>query len=59
MYQVIGAAFWLAAGIFIGDGDPIVGLLAVLCGIVWIATTPAAAVPLNAMRKPRILIRTE
>jgi hypothetical protein len=58
MYQVIGALFWLAAGIFIGDGDPIVGLLAVLCGIVWIASMPAVA-PLNAPRKPRMLIRME
>jgi hypothetical protein len=57
MYQVIGAAFWLAAGIFIGDGDPIVGLLAVLCGIVWIATMPAVAT--KPVRKPRLLIRME
>jgi hypothetical protein len=58
MYQVIGAAFWLAAGIFIGDGDPIVGLLAVLCGIVWIATMPAV-VQLDPVRRPRMLIRLE
>jgi hypothetical protein len=58
MYQVIGAAFWLAAGIFIGDGDPIVGLLAVLCGIVWIGTMPAASAP-TPVRKPRLLIRME
>jgi hypothetical protein len=58
MYQAIGAAFWLAAGIFIGDGDPIVGLLAVLCGIVWIASIPAVT-SLNAPRKPRMLIRME
>jgi hypothetical protein len=58
MYQVIGAAFWLAAGIFIGNGDPIVGLLAVLCGIVWVASMPTT-VPLDAPRKPRMLIRME
>jgi hypothetical protein len=58
MYQSIGAAFWLVAGLFIGDGDPIVGLLAVLCGIVWIATMPAAA-PLDRLRQPPVLIRME
>lgn len=58
MYQVIGAAFWLAAGIFIGNGDPIVGMLAVTCGIVWIATMPALE-NLNSPRKSRWLIRLE
>ena len=58
MYQVIGAAFWLAAGIFIGNGDPIVGLLAVLCGIVWIATMPAVETT-NSPRRSRFLLRLE
>ncbi len=57
MYQLIGAAFWLAAGIFIGSGDPFVGLLAVFCAIVWLGTTPAFS-PLRP-RKPRMLIRME
>jgi hypothetical protein len=57
MYQLIGAAFWLAAGIFIGSGDPIVGLLAIFAAIVWVATTPALT-PLRP-RKPPMLIRME
>ena len=59
MYQVIGAAFWLAAGIFIGSGDPIVGLLAVLCGMVWVATMPPVTPPSSQPRKPPMLIRLE
>lgn len=58
MYQVIGAAFWLAAGLFIGSGDPIVGLLAVTCGVVWIATMPAVDTT-DRPRRPRMIIRLE
>ena len=58
MYQLIGAAFWLAAGIFIGDGDPIVGSLAMLCGIVWLATVPS--LPLRrSRRRPMLVIHLE
>jgi hypothetical protein len=57
MYQLIGAAFWLAAGIFLGSGDPFVGLLAGFCALVWLGTTPS----LRSLspRKPRTLIRME
>ena len=57
MYQVIGAAFWLAAGIFLGSGDPFVGLLAGFCALVWLGTTPS--IGSLRPRKPRILIRME
>jgi hypothetical protein len=57
MYQLIGAAFWLAAGIFLGSGDPFVGLLAGFCALVWLGTTPSLA-PLRP-RKPTMLIRME
>jgi len=40
MYQVIGATFWLVAGIFLGSGDPFVGLLAGVCALVWLGTSP-------------------
>ena len=40
MYQLIGAAFCVAAVAFAFLGDPIMGLLLVLCAIVWVATTP-------------------
>ncbi len=58
MYRFIGAAFCLAAVFFACAGDPIVGLLLVLCAVVWVATTPALA-PLRAPRKPTQLIRLE
>jgi len=40
MYKTIGAAFGLAAIFFSNTGDPIVAALAVVCGLVWIASTP-------------------
>ena len=58
MYQLIGAAFWLAAGIFLGSGDPFVGLLAGLCAIIWLGTAPVLP-PIRAPRKPPLLIRME
>ncbi|HLG44842.1 MAG TPA: hypothetical protein VKY24_01265 [Reyranella sp.] len=58
MYQFIGAAFCLAAVLFDCAGDPIVGLLLVLCAIVWAATTPALS-PLRSPRKPTRIIRLE
>lgn len=58
MYRFIGAAFCLAAVFFACDGDPITGLLLVLCAVVWVATTPALA-PLRTPRKPPQLIRLE
>lgn len=58
MYQFIGAAFCLAAVFFDCAGDPITGLLLVLCAVVWVATTPALA-PLRAPRKPTQIIRLE
>ena len=58
MYRFIGAAFCLAAVFFACAGDPITGLLLVLCAIVWVATTPALA-PLRAPRKPTQIIRLE
>ena len=58
MYQLIGAAFCVAAMAFAFLGDPIMGLLLVLCAIVWVATTPALA-PLRRRRKPTMLIRLE
>ena len=58
MYQFIGAAFCLAAVFFDCAGDPIVGLLLVLCAIVWAATTPALE-PFRAHRKPTKLFRLE
>jgi hypothetical protein len=58
MYQFIGAAFCLAAVFFDCAGDPIVGLLLVLCAIVWAATTPALE-PFRPQRKPTRIIRLE
>lgn len=58
MYQFIGAAFCLAAVFFDCAGDPIVGLLLVLCAIVWAATTPALA-PFRSPRKPTKIFRLE
>jgi hypothetical protein len=58
MYQLIGAAFCVAAVAIALSGDPIVGLLLVLCAIVWAATTPALA-PLRRRPKPTMLIRME
>ena len=58
MYQSIGAAFCLAAIFFDCSGDPITGLLLVLCAIVWAATTPALA-PRHTPRKPTQVIRLE
>jgi hypothetical protein len=58
MYQLIGAAFCVAAVAFAFLGDPIVGLLLVLCAIVWVATTPALA-PLRRRPKSTMLIRME
>jgi len=58
MYQLIGAAFCVAAVAFAFLGDPIMGLLLVLCAIVWAATTPALA-PLRRRPKPTELIRME
>jgi hypothetical protein len=58
MYQFVGAAFCLAAVFFDCAGDPITGLLLVLCAIVWVATTPALT-PLCTPRKPTQIIRLE
>ena len=58
MYQFIGAAFCAAAMAFALLGDPIVGLLLVLCAIVWVATTPVLA-PFCRRSKPTTLIRME
>ena len=58
MYQLIGAAFCVAAGLFLGSGDPIVGLLAILCVFVWVATTPVMP-PVRRPGKPPMLIRLE
>lgn len=58
MYQFIGAAFCLAAVFFDCAGDPIIGLLLVLCAIVWAATTPALA-PLRTPRKRTQIFRLE
>jgi hypothetical protein len=58
MYQSIGAAFCLAAIFFDCSGDPITGLLLVLCAIVWAATTPVLS-PRRAPRKPTQIIRLE
>ncbi len=58
MYQLIGAAFCVAAMAFAFLGDPILGLLLVLCAIVWVATTPVLA-PLRRRPKPTMLVRME
>ena len=58
MYQLIGAAFCLAGVTFAWSGDPILGLLLVVCAIVWAATTPALA-PLRRRPKPTMFIRME
>ena len=57
MYQVIAAAFCLAAVFFDCAGDPIVGLLLVLCAIVWVATTPTLT--FRTPRKRTQIIRME
>ena len=58
MYQFVGAAFCLAAVFFDCAGDPITGLLLVLCATVWVATTPTLT-PLRTPRKPTQIIRLE
>ena len=58
MYQFVGAAFCLAAVFFDCAGDPIIGLLLLLCAIVWAATTPALA-PLRTPRKRTQIFRLE
>ena len=58
MYQFIGAAFCLAAVFFDCAGDPIIGLLLVLCAVVWAATTPVLA-PLRRPRTPTKFVRLE
>ncbi len=58
MYQLIGAAFCVAAVTVAFLGDPIVGLLLVMCAIVWVATTPVLA-PIRRRPKPTMLIRME
>jgi len=58
MYQLIGAAFCVAAMAVAFLGDPIVGLLLVVCAIVWVATTPVLA-PIRRRPKPTMLIRLE
>ena len=58
VYQLIGAAFCVAAGLFLGSGDPIIGLLVVLCAVVWVATTPVVP-PVRRAGKPPMLIRLE
>lgn len=58
MYQLIGAAFCFAAVAFAFLGDPIIGLLLIVCAIVWVATTPVLA-PLRRRPKPTMLIRME
>jgi hypothetical protein len=58
MYQFVGAAFCLAAVFFACIGDPFLGLLLVLCAVVWVATTPALT-PLRRARKPPMIIRPE
>ena len=56
MLQLIGAAFCLAIGIYVGTGDPFVGLLAAVCAVIWVATIPMA---LRLARRPPVLIRME
>jgi drug/metabolite transporter (DMT)-like permease len=58
MYQLIGAAFCVAGVVVAWTRDPIVGLLLILCAIVWAATTPALA-PLRRRPKPSMFIRLE
>jgi hypothetical protein len=58
MYQLIGVAFCVVAVAVAFLGDPIMGLLLVLCAIVWVATTPVLA-PLRRRPKPTMLIRME
>jgi hypothetical protein len=58
MYQLIGAAFCVAAVAVAFLGDPIMGLLLILCAIVWVATTPVLA-PLRRRPKSTMLIRME
>jgi hypothetical protein len=58
MYQFIGAAFCLAAVFFDCAGDPIIGLLLVLCAVVWAATTPTLT-PLRTPRKRTQIFRLE
>jgi hypothetical protein len=58
MYQLIAAAFCVAAVAFAFLGDPIMGLLLVLCAIVWVATTPTFT-PLRRRPKETMLIRME
>ena len=58
MYQLIGAAFCVAAVAFAFLGDPIMGLLLVLCAIIWVAATPTLA-PVRGRSKPTMLIRME
>ena len=58
MYQFIAAAFCVAAVFFDCAGDPIMGLLLVLCAVVWTATTPALE-PFRTPRRPTKIIRLE
>lgn len=51
MCQLVGGiAFGLAAATFVQWDDPILGLLLVVCAIVWVAT---ALLPLEHERMPK------
>lgn len=58
MYQLIGAAFCIAGVVLALTKDPIIGLLLVVCAIVWAATTPTLT-PFRRPTKPTMLIRLE
>lgn len=58
MYQLIGAALCISGVALAMTKDPIIGLLLVVCAIVWAATTPALT-PLRRQPKPTLLIRVE
>jgi hypothetical protein len=57
MYQLFGAALCVAGVTLALTKDPIMGLLLVLCAIVWAATTPTLA-PFRRP-KPTMLIPLE
>ncbi|HSH99850.1 MAG TPA: hypothetical protein VLA02_04540 [Reyranella sp.] len=54
MYQLFGAALCIAGVVLALTKDPIMGLLLVLCAIVWAATTPTLA-PFRRPAKPTML----
>jgi hypothetical protein len=58
MYPLIGGiAFGLAAATFVQRDDPILGLLLIVCAIVWVAT--ALAPPEHGRLRKRSLFRPE